>query len=328
MSAELISIIVPVYNVKDFLRECVKSLLNQTYFNIEIILVDDGSTDGSDQICDEYAGEDPRIIVIHKSNGGLSDARNRGLDIARGEYIGFVDSDDWIEPQMYEKLYNKIKSGSYDIAVCSLIREYKNKSVIEPLKELIYTRDDSLSALLLGIELHDHAWSKLYHNKVFNNVRFPTGKFYEDVLTTYKTFLNANSVVVEPSPLYHYRQRGGSIIRSGFNARNFELLKAVKSIYNDDRLGKWKNELVIRILIVKINLLHDIAINGSSKDINLYWSVINEYINDLKRSRNSFKILFRFNIFRLISNFHLLPNYSIFSIIRLKKLFNKRFKNF
>lgn len=328
MSAELISIIVPVYNVKDYLGECVKSLLNQTYFNIEIILVDDGSTDGSDQMCDEFAREDSRIIVIHKSNGGLSDSRNKGLDIARGEYIGFVDSDDWIEPQMYEKLYNKIKSGSHDIAVCGLIREYKNKSVIEPLRELVYTRDNSLSALLLGIELHDHAWSKLYHNKVFNNVRFPTGKFYEDVLTTYKTFLNAHSVVVEHSPLYHYRQRGGSIIRSGFNDRSFELLKAVEAIYNDDRLCKWKKELDVRMLIVKLNLLHDIAINGSSKDIYLYRSVINEYLNDLKKSRNSFEILLRFNIFRFISNFHLLPNYSIFYIIRLKKLFNKRFKNF
>lgn len=126
---DLISIIVPVYNVEKYLNKCIDSIINQTYKNIEIILVDDGSTDNSGKICDEYLLRDSRIKVIHKNNGGLSSARNEGINISSGEYIGFVDSDDWVEPNMYEEMYKKILYSNADIVDCGYWKEYENKSI-------------------------------------------------------------------------------------------------------------------------------------------------------------------------------------------------------
>ena len=132
MEEELISVILPIYNVEKYLEKCLKSVINQTYKNLEIILVDDGSKDNSPQICDEYAVKDKRIVVIHKSNGGLSDARNAGIEIAKGKYITLIDSDDYVELEMYEKLYNKAISDNLDIAICgnyNVSEDYKNKKV-------------------------------------------------------------------------------------------------------------------------------------------------------------------------------------------------------
>ena len=162
---DLISVIVPVYNVEKYLDKCIQSIVDQTYTNLEIILVDDGSPDNSGAICDEWAEKDNRIKVIHKANGGLSDARNAGLDIATGEYIAFVDSDDYIELDFYDKLYNVIKATNCDISICNLRKVYENNNVsvnnCDTFEITEYSTTEAMSALI-DDKIRQVVWNKLY----------------------------------------------------------------------------------------------------------------------------------------------------------------------
>lgn len=209
-----ISIIVPVYNVERYLNRCVDSIITQTYKNLEIILVDDGANDSSAKICDEYKQKDNRIIVIHKKNGGLSDARNAGIDAASGKYIGFVDSDDWIENKMYEDLYNIITKHNANIAICGFCRTANQNEKIEQKRELIteYTREQAIDELHKNKSIQDYAWNKLYERKLFKDIRYPVGKNMEDKGTTYKLFLITDKVVVTTNKYYYYFNRADSII--------------------------------------------------------------------------------------------------------------------
>ncbi len=213
---ELISIIVPVYNVEQYISKCIDSIINQTYKNIEIILVDDGSSDRSGCICDEYKEKDNRIIVIHKENGGMSDARNVGLKVASGKYIGFVDSDDYIEYDMFEKLYNNIIQYNANISMCSFIHEFpsgeKKEGKIFDKQITILTPMEALKNLIVEKNLSNHLWNKLYERKLFEDIIFPFGKKMEDVSTLYKLFEKANTLVYDNSIEYHYIQRGNSIM--------------------------------------------------------------------------------------------------------------------
>ena len=181
----VISIIVPVYKVEKQLNKCIESILNQTFKDYELILVDDGSPDNCGHICDEYEKKDSRIKVIHKKNGGLSDARNAGLDIALGKYIGFVDSDDIIHPQMYEKLYNCINKSNLDIVQC----KFKRFKSIEEININIsdselnfkeYNSQDAIIDLIDNNKINVNAWNKLYKRELFQNERYPKGKIHED----------------------------------------------------------------------------------------------------------------------------------------------------
>lgn len=183
MEKDLISVIVPVYNVEKYLEKCVQSIINQTYENLEIILVDDGATDNSGKICDEFAKKDSRIKVIHKENGGLSDARNFGLDIATGKYISFIDSDDFVNKRLFEILHKEIIKNDYDIAFCDYFKFFENDNVDEEIsnsyKILEHTK---YSILNLYYDIgHKHekavvAWGKLYKSKFFKDIRYPKGK--------------------------------------------------------------------------------------------------------------------------------------------------------
>jgi len=215
MSA-LISIIVPVYKTEPYLRKCLESIVSQTYKNMEIILVNDGSPDNCGEICDKYASIDSRIKVIHQKNGGLSAARNAGLRIASGEYIGFVDSDDWIENDMFETLYlGALKYGA-DIAICGYFYEdcAKYKEVKEEHTVLLDCKD-ALHHLILDKTFTNHVWNKLFKNKLFEGVYFPEGRIFEDIATTYKLFEKTDKVVYLNSCKYYYRQREDSIVGSG-----------------------------------------------------------------------------------------------------------------
>lgn len=207
-----ISVIVPVYNVENYITKCVDSIVNQTFRDIEIILVDDGSTDNSGKICDEYLTKDDRVRVIHKKNGGLSDARNAGLDICTGEYIGFVDGDDYIDGDMYELLYKNIINYDADISMCRFRRIYNNR-IDDNGRNLIRCTQDKkeiIEELYCG-SIGISVCSKLYKKKIFSQLRFCYGKTYEDVYITLHTVENATKVVFDYKSKYNYILRENSI---------------------------------------------------------------------------------------------------------------------
>lgn len=211
----IISIIVPVYNVEKYIRRCIQSIINQTYKDIEIILVNDGSTDMSKSICDEYKKKDSRIILINKENGGLSDARNAGIRKARGKYLAFVDSDDFIHEKMLEKMYDRIIYDDSDMAVCGYIEYFEEKT--EKNRKYVYGKNGIITAeqyfesILNDENIGNYAWNKLYKKKLFDNVFFPKGQAFEDINTTYKLVLLSNKISVVNEALYYYQQRDNSI---------------------------------------------------------------------------------------------------------------------
>ena len=231
MDKPLISIIVPIYKVEHYIRRCIDSILSQTYTNLEIILVDDGSPDSCPGICDEYAFLDKRIKVIHKKNGGLSSARNAGLDIASGEYIGLIDSDDFIESDMYEELYKATLKYDADISVCGryIVEEDKITSYSDTQQPQVYNRYQALRQIALDDfynGINNYAWDKLYKKSLFDNIRYPQGKHFEDIFTTYKLFSISSKIVHIQSPKYYYLQREDSIIGSTNTGSRYDYYKA------------------------------------------------------------------------------------------------------
>lgn len=208
----MVSVIVPVYNVKPYLRKCLDSVVGQTYRNLEILIVDDGSTDGSGSICDEYTSDDNRVRVIHQINKGLSEARNSGIDIATGEYILFVDGDDWIEPSTVECLLQACVENEADVSCCGHYKEFVDRTTAHPLAtELkIYEGDEIVIPAMKGSFAH-YAWEKLWKWELFDTCRFPPGMQFEDIATTWKLFLKCHRVVCIPDVLFHYVYRKDSI---------------------------------------------------------------------------------------------------------------------
>lgn len=205
----LVSVIIPVYNVESYLERCVRSVLNQSYQNLEIILVDDGSPDNCPALCEAYAKEDSRVKVIHKQNGGLSDARNAGIDIALGDYILFVDSDDWIESDMIELLLKNALQYDADISECSYTNVYNDYSKPETGNSGIIIEADSLTALEGMLDWKYFlpvVWNKLYRKEIFNHIRYPVGKVHEDEFTTYRCYLAAEKIVYMDTYKYYYNQ--------------------------------------------------------------------------------------------------------------------------
>lgn len=214
----LLSVIVPVYNVEEYLVKCVDSILNQTYQNLEVILVNDGSTDGSDGICDAFAQKDSRIRVIHKENGGLSSARNAGMDAAVGEYISFIDSDDWIEQDSYEHLLGLMEKyqvklvcgGNWDVNGAT-----GEKTLgICPKEEALVTAEEFVGRMFLWDGCDSSVCDKIFHRSLLESFRFPEGQVSEDVAITYKIVLGAERAVLSPYPFYNYYHRVGSISRA------------------------------------------------------------------------------------------------------------------
>ncbi len=232
---DLISVIVPVYNVEPYLRRCVDSILAQTYEDLEIILVDDGATDSSGAICDEYAGKDLRVRVIHKPNGGLSSARNAGIDVAKGEYLAFVDSDDWIEESTYEYLMGLIRrfgvklayTGRYDVEEETGERQ---KGLCPKTEETIAARD-FVGRIFLWDNVDSAAWDKLYHRSLFANHRYPEGKICEDVPVTYRVILETDMVAVGNRPMYNYYHRKGSITQSRVSEKTFHFTQHTAEVF-------------------------------------------------------------------------------------------------
>lgn len=224
---ELVSVIVPVYNVEKYIRKCIESIITQTYTNLDIILIDDGSTDKSGKICDEYEKLDTRITVIHKKNGGLSSARNSGLDIAKGKYIGFVDSDDYISIDMYEVLLRYMED-EVDIVACGRYIVYPridkkvNKRIYCSDKIKKYNNIQAIEELLKPQIFPFGVVDKIYRKELFSNIRFPIGRISEDIPVTYALFKKSRNIVHIGDCKYYNFQSHNSITRTEFYYRRID----------------------------------------------------------------------------------------------------------
>ena len=237
MEGPLVSIIIPIYKVEQYLEHCLSTVCNQTYKNIEVILVNDGSPDDSGIIARKYAQEDSRFKYFEKENGGLSSARNCGIDLCKGDYISFVDSDDWLEPEFVQKLLDIAQKYDADISVCNMKYIYQDGSertnVPKIREEKCVSNIGALSDLFNSRFFRNHAQNKLYRSRLFKEtgIRYPLGKLYEDVFTTYRLFYEANKIAYIPLNLYDYLQaRPGSILNSGFSKRQLDILDGIDEI--------------------------------------------------------------------------------------------------
>lgn len=228
MNRPLISVIVPIYNVEKYLDRCVESIANQTYKHLEIILVDDGSPDNCSQMCDEWAEKDNRIKVVHKENGGLSDARNAGLKIATGEIVSFIDSDDWIELDMFEKMLNRMQEDNSDVVSCGVKWVEEDGTLIRDVtsEDEILDTTAAMKELLNDIKLKQHVWNKIYKYDLIKDVPFEKGKYHEDVFWSYQIVGRAKRISVITDSFYNYVQRSNSIMGEGFSAKRLDALDA------------------------------------------------------------------------------------------------------
>jgi minor teichoic acid biosynthesis protein ggaB len=215
MHEELVSVIVPVYNVENYLRECLDSIVAQTYRNIEVILIDDGSKDSSGEICDEYADKDNRVKVIHKENGGVSAARNTGLDVAKGEWISYVDSDDYIEDTMLENLICLAKENDVELAMCSFKDISECENVTQENDIRIFSKDELIYNYVVRNTdycITEGIWDRIYKRVLVDGLRFKNDRINEDILYTMEVFTRAHKAVYTSEKLYNYRAgREGNI---------------------------------------------------------------------------------------------------------------------
>lgn len=246
----MISVIVPIYKVERFLPRCVDSILNQTFSDFELILVDDGSPDRCGEICDQYAQIESRIRVIHKENGGLSDARNAGLAVAQGDFISFVDSDDWLAPQYLEKLLNGLHEADADICECEVYRT-SGESCGEsaPSPHIVFDTVHALEHLIQDRQLHQYVWNKLYRRETIGCISFVKGKTNEDEFWTYQVFGQAKRVVKISDVLYNYYQRPDSIMGAGYNIKRLDALEAKiqRQQYLEHRFPELRTEAKISL---------------------------------------------------------------------------------
>lgn len=316
----MISIIIPVYNVEKYLSRCINSILSQSYKDLEIILVDDGSPDNSPRLCDEIAQKDSRVVVIHKSNGGLSSARNAGLDIAKGEYIFFVDSDDWLSSkEVLEQFYNKAIENNSSF-VFGLMNSATDKT-ITPLKVNNRYKEDDL--FLLSNPYLFSACNKLYKKELFKNIRFELNRVNEDVDIIPLIFQNALNPICLREYSYCYYINTSSITRSVFNKKRFDMFKSVSHVYKEfDGTNKQKKIFYQNLFGFQIFSVYLSILKSSNKKENLKefvsllkYSGYNNYFyycfscflkNDtlLKSIKKNFALIFLILLYSILNIFH------------------------
>ena len=290
----LISVIVPVYNVEKYLERCFESIKNQSYKNIEIILVNDGSQDCSGEICEKLKKTDMRTKVIHKKNGGLSSARNAGLEIAEGEYIGFVDSDDWIDCNMYEALYNNINKFHTKISCCgryNVDAKTGEKAIgLCPENEELILVEEGLKRLLKWDNIDSSAVDKLFHRSVFEHFRFPMGVISEDVAIMYQIFAWVGALSLVPLPMYYYYHRENSITMSKFDERKLvvlehsnKILDFVKEKYPGAEMAAYYFRYTQLIFV------YDGIVNSRAYTDKNYKKLLYEISGEIKQNREKFK---------------------------------------
>lgn len=280
---DLISVVVPVYNVEKYLKRCIDSIKAQTYKNLEIILVDDGSPDSCGKICDKYASDDGRIKVIHKENGGLSDARNAGINIASGKYITFIDSDDYITHNCVEVLYNAIIFNDSDISIGLHVIEYDNKKTSYRYvnqKNTVIDSKKALEKILYDEGLDVSAWGKLYKLDLFDKIRFPKGRLYEDSATTYKLVDKAKKISLVNKYIYYYAIRKNSISSCNFNEGKMDLVYSTKEMtdYIQQKYPELINGCERRLMYAYLSTLTQLAKSQEQKKYVDTKKVLMEYI--------------------------------------------------
>ena len=313
----LLTVVIPVYNVEKYLKRCIESILIQEWKNYDILLVDDGSTDSSPQICDDYAKVYDFISVIHKKNGGLSEARNTGISHAKGDYVYFPDSDDWLEPQTFKELAEVLESQEFDIV--SFNREFvkgeEDPIISDPLVTQVFEGKDAFVQMLKHSYITGFANDKIYKKSLFidNNISFPKGKYYEDLGTNYKLFLSAENVFATNQKYYHYLIDNPDSITQSWNEQKFsDMFEFYKDIFYSDFVRSRLNqeELQISQLYYVNGLIHILASLYKSKLDKKYIDITNQVkqellkqgvaLSQMKGQPNKLKyILFRLKVLKL-----------------------------
>lgn len=308
----LISVIVPIYNVEKYLARCIDSIVNQTYKNLEIILVDDGSPDRCPQMCDDYDEKDSRIKVVHKKNGGLSDARNAGIAVAKGEYISFIDSDDYVSDDFFECLLDVMNKENSDIAECSVVKLYEDNRFDEFSDDLsvkTYDTQDAMSALIAENPFHQHVWNKLYKTELVKDIPYAVGKLNEDEFWTYQVFGRADKVSKLNKTMYYYFQRNSSIMGVGYNIRRLDALegKANRQKYIENNFPELSTQAKIDLYGSCMFAYQSVLKFMSGADKKKALSIIKKYknncnlsfdeINTIKDSSKKYFMLAKFNFY-------------------------------
>lgn len=289
-----VSIIIPIYNVELYLERCIKSVIQQSYKKLEIILVNDGSQDNSAQICDRYAKMDERIVVLHKKNGGLSDARNCGLSNAKGEYITFLDSDDYLNTEYINYLVQLLEKNNAELSMCGYQKVYdtpksKNESVDKINAEEIISGETALERFCYQ-KIQQEAWAKLYKKELFSDIKFPVGKLYEDYGTIYKIFYKCKKIAIGNEKLYYYYQRANSIMNTAFSIRDMD-----RAVLTDEFLifikyfaPSLEQASQSRALISYSILLRDCPLNVELKKERQYIvKKMKEYAKQVRKDKNA-----------------------------------------
>lgn len=317
MEEKLVSIIVPIYNIEKYIEKCINSIINQTYTNIEIILINDGSTDGCKSICEEYEKKDNRIVLINKINEGLSVARNTGLEKAKGEYVAFIDGDDFVDEKYIETLYNNLQKNNADISACGFYMYHNDKNFsrfekIEKDKIEVLNPEKALDKIMnYKSAFKQNVWNKLYKKEIFtkNNIKFYKDKIYEDVGISYELISNSNIIVYDTTCLYYYVQREKSITkRLKFDKRELDRIEMANKMCDYISLNytnlKNKSEYfrsmqylaVINIMIK--NDMYDLKlINETKKLIKINkWNILK--YGTSKQKIQTIVYLFNFNLYK------------------------------
>lgn len=282
----LISVIIPVYNVERFLNRCLESVVNQTYKNLEILLIDDGSPDNCPVICDKWAVTDERIRVYHKKNGGLSDARNYGMKYAKGQYFAFVDSDDFIEKDMYEKMIHAILENDCKLACCGryYYKEGKATPAFVQNSVKVYSDVEAFQELLDNGMIEEAAWDKLYARELWKGLEYPIGEVNEDIVVAPEIIRRSGRIVHIGDPKYYYCYNGNSITKSDYKERNIVMLRHIDELRNYVQKNYPSLEHKVKVIEAKyamntmISIL--ISVGGVKKNRNHY----KEYKKRLKKS--------------------------------------------
>lgn len=281
MQQPLISVIVPIYKVEYYLDKCVESIISQTYNNLEVWLVDDGSPDRCGKMCDEWAQKDARIKVIHKSNGGVSDARNVALDVMTGEYVAYVDGDDTVAPDYIECMYNLIVVHNCEMAMCNFVLDYEGKERAydkSPYKETIYTPEEAVRELFYQGNFDDYPWCKLYHRSLFNGIRFPKGIIFEDTCVAYLIMFKCKKLAYCNRQALNYRIRSDSYEGAPFSGLKLDsALQVFQSLGKDhfDLIKHVEKAYRCRMLSFACHLLLKTPKGYDKKYV--FWEKIKEY---------------------------------------------------